>query len=302
MGDYVYDDDYSKLHSHFDKIDFPAGIEAPFPPLPDLAPRKKENPVVSNAHLEGSVSQLNRVDPWPSSSKKNTAVLGHSTYLFPNYVRAQTMQYNSRKLDSNNSLSNSYNTQVRNVTSNDHLKASVSQMNRVDPWLSYSKKNTAAPGHSMYLDPKFAPAQTMQSKLKPIGWNRYLSKNSNTQVDPWCFSSKKSTAIPGQYTYLDPNHVPAQTMHSNFTQTGSSAGMLPGTGGVYTMQGKLLGQYASVNRPSLVSSSHSGSSSSLAKLVDGDVRKRYESFVKFDTVVDYSDHYYANQNPVMQVS
>nr|KAJ0206408.1 hypothetical protein LSAT_V11C500275230 [Lactuca sativa] len=49
------------------------------------------------------------------------------------------------------------------------------------------------------------------------------------------------------------------------------------------------------------SSSVIGSSSSMAKVVDNeDVLKRYESFKKFDTVVDFSDHYYAAQNSGMK--
>ncbi|KAK1414311.1 hypothetical protein QVD17_30055 [Tagetes erecta] len=389
LDDYVSDDDYSKLQSHFDNIDIPSGIEASFPPLPELVPRKKENLatpcVASNAHLEASVSQLNRVDLRPSSSKKNKVVPGQCTYLAPKHAPAQTMHSNFSPICRSSYLSSNSNTQVGNATSNAKLKASVSQLNRVKPWLPSGKKITTVPGQSTYMDPNHVPAQTMHSKLTPVGSSSYLSNYSNTlvgnvtsnaqlkvsvsqpyRIDPWPSSSKKNTAVPGQSTYLAPKHVPAQTMHSNFTafgrmnylssisntQVGNAASnaklkasvsqlnrvkprlsssknstAVPGqstysdynqvpaqtmhsyftqTGSsnyLFNSQvgnGKLLGQDASVNDPNSVSSSCGEGSSSLAKLLDGDVRKRYESFKKFDTVLDHSDHHYANQKPAMQ--
>ncbi|KAI7747213.1 hypothetical protein M8C21_007938, partial [Ambrosia artemisiifolia] len=60
---------------------------------------------------------------------------------------------------------------------------------------------------------------------------------------------------------------------------------------------------ASVSHPNRVDPKRSSSvksSSREAKFVDDDVKKRYESFKKFDTVVDHSDHHYAQQNLDLQ--
>lgn len=59
--------------------------------------------------------------------------------------------------------------------------------------------------------------------------------------------------------------------------------------GVHSVYGKLFGQNAAANNSSTISSS----------LVNDDVLKRYESFKKFDTIEDFSDHLYAKKNSDM---
>ncbi|KAK1414310.1 hypothetical protein QVD17_30054 [Tagetes erecta] len=219
LDDYVYDDDYSKLQSHFDKIDFPAGIEASFPLLPDLGLMKKGN-LASNSQLGSSQGHLNMVDPWLSSVKKNKVVPGQ--------------------------------------------------------------------GQPTYFGPSHVPAQPMHSNFTPIGSGNYLPNNSDTQVGNGTSYLSKLAMNGGWHGSLMKNYM------------NSSAGMLPGTGGVYSMNGMLLSQDATVNGPSSLSSKPHESSSRSANLVDGDVRKRYESFKQFDTVVDCSDHYYVNQKEALK--
>lgn len=54
-----------------------------------------------------------------------------------------------------------------------------------------------------------------------------------------------------------------------------------------------------VNNHRPVSSRIVGSSSTTVRLDNDDVLKRYESFKKFDTVVDFTDYFYSKQNSDM---
>ncbi|KAI3803487.1 hypothetical protein L1987_31639 [Smallanthus sonchifolius] len=172
LDDYVFDDEYLALQSHFDNIDLPTGIEATFPWLSDLAQMKTTIPanqfVTSNAVLEASGSKPNRVDQSSTSS-----------------------------------------------------------------WHPSSEKNTAVHSHSTYFDLKKVPAQNMHPSYTQAGNSNHLSNNYNTQV--------------------------------------------------------------AVNSPNTLSSRLAGSSSSMAKPVNDEGMKKYQSFKKFDTVMDHSDHHYATK-------
>ncbi|KAI3712066.1 hypothetical protein L1987_70615 [Smallanthus sonchifolius] len=243
----------------------------------------KKNPAIpcatSNAKLDASVSRPNKVDPLSNSSStilKDRALHGNSTYFDPKHFPAQT---------------------VHSTFTQSHL----------------SNSSSTLAGKSTYFDSKHFPAQTVHSTFT----QSHLSNSSSTQA--------------GKSTYFDSKHFPAQSVHSTFTQSGSgngfhlsnssntqagngtpsfpwlamntayplgtnlSAGMLSGTGDIYSMNDTLSGQDTTVNGPSSKSLSSVKTKSSKAKILDGDVQKRYESFKNFDTVIDHSDHHYAKK-------
>ncbi|XP_071691937.1 probable ubiquitin-conjugating enzyme E2 26 isoform X2 [Rutidosis leptorrhynchoides] len=80
IDEYVFDNEYMALQSHFDDLDFPTGVEAPLPWFPDLM--KTSSHHLETSHLQVSAgqsqSQPNGVDPFftstslPSSNKVQT--------------------------------------------------------------------------------------------------------------------------------------------------------------------------------------------------------------------------------------
>ncbi|KAK9060451.1 hypothetical protein SSX86_021155 [Deinandra increscens subsp. villosa] len=276
LDDYVLDDDYWTLQSRFDSIGLPAGIEAPVSWLPDLAPMKKQNPaipfVTSNAHLEASPSQPNRVGPLPSpslfsSSKNNTTVYGHSSYFDPNHVPAQTVHSNYTQTGSGNYLSNSSNTLAGNGT------------------LSY---------------PQIAMSTTLAQNgilsYPQLPTNLPLAKNG---ISSYPQLAMNTTYLPGRDPLIS-SYPQLARKHIELNKAYTSAGMSSRIGGIYSMNDTLSGQDGSVNGPSSRGLTSIESSSSMVRLVDVDVQKRYESFKKFDTVADHLDHYYARQKSEMK--
>ncbi|XP_076911967.1 uncharacterized protein LOC143570117 [Bidens hawaiensis] len=200
LDDYVFDDDYGSLQSHFNNVGIPMGYEKPFPWLPELVPKKMDN---------------------------NPATL---------------LVTSSAKVK----------------------KASLSQPYKVDPTSTstvLSSSKSSAPIH------KHVSAQTMHSN--------YSSNSSNTQVGN------------------GPSSFPQLGLNTGYDQ-------LAMNNAVFSMNDLLLGSAGAVNGPSPVSASSVKNSSKIAKLVDDDVKKRYESFKKFDTVMHHSDHHYARKNSSMK--
>ncbi|KAL8223680.1 hypothetical protein R6Q57_019155 [Mikania cordata] len=174
------------------------------------------------------------------------------------------------------------------VTSNAQLDASASQL----------KKNTAVGGHSTYFDSKHVPAQTIHANLTQIGSSNYNTQDGNG-TSSYYPQLAMSTGYPQGIDMSIPKwHESIMKNHMGLNEGyNKSAGMLSGTGGIYSMNDK----DAYVNSPASTSLSKVKCSSGMSKLVDGDVKKRFESFKKFDTVKDHSDHYYnLNQNSAMK--
>ncbi|KAD2393922.1 hypothetical protein R6Q59_012950 [Mikania micrantha] len=172
------------------------------------------------------------------------------------------------------------------VTSNAQLEASASQL----------KKNTAVGGHSTYFDSKYVPAQTIHTNFTQNGSSNYNTQDGNgTSSYP---QLAMSTGYPqGIDMRISKLHESIMKNHMELNEGYKSAGMLSGTGGIYYMNDK----DAYVNSPASTSLSKVKCSSGMPKLVDGDVKKRFESFKKFDTVKDHSDHYYnLNQKSAMK--
>nr|XP_043626055.1 uncharacterized protein LOC122597536 [Erigeron canadensis] len=240
LDDYIFDDDYSALQAHFDDINFPTGIEASVPSLPDLLQMKKKIPVNAletfHAQLAASQSQHTAVNPsststWFPSSEQNPGGLGRSTYL-------------------NSMTPNNFN--VVQAQNNPYSYTGV--------------------GSRYY--PRVGNGASSFSTVYPLGLD--------TEISKWHNSVMK-------------NHLGLNDAFSD--------AMFPESGGI-SIDNMLAGQNTgnvptpiSTSKPNATSSSLVGSSSSMATLDKDDALKRYESFKKFDTVVDYSDHAYAIQKP-----
>ncbi|XP_024979927.1 probable ubiquitin-conjugating enzyme E2 26 [Cynara cardunculus var. scolymus] len=238
--DYVFEDDYLTLQSHFDNMDLPSGIEVPIPWLPDTVKMNKmafANPLVTS-HTPfdqfGSSARLSR------SKKKNSA--GRSGFSknvppieiphkiqhlnFPNYTYDQLGDMNAASTGSY--FSNISNPIVGSTTSSSF------------------------------------------SLLPPLG--------VETPISEWHKSMMKT--------------------HMELNDALSGGVILPeSTDSIYHMENMLVGPDA-VNSPR--SSSLVGSSSSMAKRDNEDVLKRYESFKKFDTVLDHSDHFFSKQRSAVK--
>lgn len=113
--------------------------------------------------------------------------------------------------------------------------------------------------------------------------------------------------MPSNYTYDQLGYVPNSYntpqigggISSSFFQPHMNTGYPLGVDtsfSMYPMGDMLMDQVVTGNNNPRGSSIR-GSSSTMGKSVNNeDVLKKYESFKKFDTVVDFSDHHYANQN------
>ncbi|KAJ0865578.1 putative ubiquitin-conjugating enzyme E2, ubiquitin-conjugating enzyme/RWD [Helianthus annuus] len=273
VDDYVFDDEYLALQAHFDDIGLPAGIEAPIPWLPDLVAMKKDKPAIP------FVSQPNSVDPMPTSafnsSSKSTTIHGQSPYFDPKPV---PMHSNFTQNGSGNYLSNNFSTQVGNGSSSfpDPLGMDYK-------WYESFEKNIAYPQLAMNTTDMLSGTGSMYS-MDDI--DMLLGQDASVNV-PSPISSSGLTKLKKSYEgfkkYDASVNGPSSVSSSRLAKLKKALKKID----------------ASVNDPSSISSSSVESSSSLAKFLDGDVKKRYESFKKFDTVVDHSDHHYIKKSSAM---
>ncbi|KAJ9537673.1 hypothetical protein OSB04_030406, partial [Centaurea solstitialis] len=205
-GDYVFEDDYLTLQSHFDNMDLPSGIEVQIPWLPDTA--KMEN--------RGSANQ--------------------------------------------------------SVTSHTPLNPSGSSTR-----LSRRRKNLAA-GRSSDGMPKTKIQHPMYDKFG--GMNMDATGSSFSNVTNGIVGNVNSSS----FSLLPPLGVetPVSGWHN---------------ADMYHMENMLAGPDAVISPRS---SSLVGSSSSMVRHHNEDVLKKYESFKKFDTVSDYSDHHFSSQRSAVK--
>lgn len=234
--DYVFEDDYLTLQSHFDNMDLPSGIEVPIPWLPDTVNLKKwasaNQLVTSHTQLDplGASASLSR-------SKKNSAVRRGSSKNVPSVQTPHKIQH-------------------QNMPPN-HIYDQLGGM------------NVARTGFAQIVS---SSSSSSFSLLPPLGvetpiseWHKSIMKKHMMELNDDTF--------PGVVFLPEP------------------------TDDVYHMENMLAGQDA-VNSPR--SSSLVGSSSSMARVDNEDVLKRYERFKKFDTVLDHSDHYYSTQRSAVK--
>ncbi|KVH93040.1 Ubiquitin-conjugating enzyme, E2 [Cynara cardunculus var. scolymus] len=227
--DYVFEDDYLTLQSHFDNMDLPSGIEVPIPWLPDTVKMNKmafANPLVTS-HTPfdqfGSSARLSR------SKKKNSA--GRS-------------------------------------------------------------------GFSKNVPPIEIPHKIQHLNFPNYTYDQLGDMNAASTVGSTTSSSFSLLPPLGVETPISEWHKSMMKTHMELNDALSGGVILPeSTDSIYHMENMLVGPDA-VNSPR--SSSLVGSSSSMAKRDNEDVLKRYESFKKFDTVLDHSDHFFSKQRSAVK--
>lgn len=158
------------------------------------------------------------------------------------------------------------------------------QMDSVGP--SHSSKSFVAENFFDLDDYAFEDDDSMDLALKLQ--SHFDSMDTPTRIEaqiPWFpdnFPMEKNSS----------KHVQASSSYSGLHANNSSKNL-----SFLKTPKKIQHQNENVPFNNPRSSSLTGSSSSMTKVVDNeDVIKRYESFKKFDTVVDFSDHYYATQS------
>lgn len=247
--DYVFEDDYLTLQSHFDNMDLPSGIEVPIPWLPDTVKMEKR------ASANQSVTPHTQLDPFGiSRSKKNSAVRGGSSKNVP-FVKKHSA--------------------VKNV-----------------PFVETPHKIQHQNLHANYTYDQLGG-------MHAAGSGSYSSNVSNPIVGNITSSSFSSLLPPlGLETPISEWHKSIMKKHMELNDILSGVVTLPESNDdIYSMENMLVGPDG-VNSPR--SSSLVGSSSSMARLDNEDVVKRYENFKKFDTVLDHSDHFFSKQRSAVK--
>ncbi|KAI3716259.1 hypothetical protein L6452_23476 [Arctium lappa] len=250
--DYVFEDDYLTLQSHFDNMDLPSGIEVPIPWLPHTVEMEKR------ASANPPVTSQTPLDPLGASfglarSKKNSAVWGSSSKNVPPVKK---------------------NSAVKHV-----------------PYVETPHKIQHQNFPSSYTYDQLGG-------MNAAGTGSYSANVSNAIVGNVTSSSFSLLPPLGLETPSSEWHKLIMKKHMELNDAFSGVVTLPESNdGIYHMENMLVGQDG-VNSPR--SSSLVGSSSSMARLDNDDVLKRYESFKKFDTVLDHSDHFFSKQRSAVK--
>lgn len=198
------------------------------------------------------------------------------------------------------------------VTSHAQFAESQSQPDFVDPfatsaWLPSSNNNPPYPFGSIYSNPmtqgshKKVPTHNMPPNHTKSGSGFYFSDYPTTLVDNG--SSSFSTAFSPGAGKPYSKWRSLKSIKQNLAELKDAMFPEPDYGEIYSMEDALVDQdfgNGPSPAPGPVGSNLVGSSSSLAKLDNGDILKKYESFKKFDTVVDFSDHFYSHQSSAVK--
>ncbi|KAJ0677557.1 putative ubiquitin-conjugating enzyme E2, ubiquitin-conjugating enzyme/RWD [Helianthus annuus] len=170
LDDYVFDDEYGTLQSHFNDKGLSTGI--PF--------------VTSNAQFEASVSQPNRVDPMPastvfSSSKKSTPVRGRSTYFTQisshkahNYLSNNSYTLNDMLLDQDATVNGSSSKRSRSVKSSSR-KAKPVDDDVKNKYESFKRFDSVA-DHSGHHYARQSSASAQASLFPPKNWAKKIQE------------------------------------------------------------------------------------------------------------------------------
>ncbi|KAM7498704.1 hypothetical protein LguiA_023118 [Lonicera macranthoides] len=300
--DFMYDDDYAILQSHFDNIDFPSGVEAPIPWLPGPAqcasmPATEPAQIRKTSSSSSSRSKID-VNPQPkvdssfgfltekfAPSKKNVAVLSDSTYSSLQTQSGDVNFPSGPKPFRSSSRSVSSHGKRKPVvsggtsSSSSHEQLGGMQLNLgpgIQPFCAsnYSnsrKKQLGSAG--AYSSPHFPTGTKNPPPPMPLKWENFLSMQKQSMMS--------APPYPG---LIHPNSVFSGGVAHDpwFNDLG---------------QNKSVTDVGNSTVPLV-------SSSSMEKYGDDEeILKKFQLFKKFDTVEDHSDHHYLrNGSSVKQPS
>lgn len=316
LDDYVYDDDYAILQSHFDNIDLPTGIEAPIPWLPGHA--QVDNKTAIGSGSPANLQKLLDNAGFPSGVGSSQSIWAPG----PGELRKRSTSSSS----SSSQIPLKPGSHVPKVDT-----SSFSVWSSAEP--NISKKMSALLSNSSYLSPQVeTDAMNAPAGMKPFkSWHQSSSSRS-----------KRKHSVSGGATYhsshdqLGGAKLPAATQpftfpHSTKKQVGNGSfysGFLPMEtvnphGGDASMS-KWQGYPSFMKKqPFMNASSHSGFYDPLddvhgfpeedpyapgvhntvarqKNVTDvpsvssskDDILAKFQLFKKFDTVEDHSDHHY----------
>jgi len=289
--DYMDVDEYALLQKHFDNVDIPPGIEAPFnwlPPGYDVAFKKTENSMFYPWHHVQSNAALSPMTPssQPSVSLDPTNSKASSVFDF---------DYSSNSSQSAPSKKKSVTSKHRGRTSN----ASVGVESSKSHWFSgpFHSKRKPSSTYLGLVDPLEA-AKLTGAKFKPgmmadgssvSSHSHFIGPNGSWHhpfgtdpVKPWWKNPQnaKSFAIHHKkiskniYYPFDP--LVAQTEHGFDNLVHDSAGD--------GFNGK------AVDGPIVTISDEARE----------EIMRKFRSFKQFDTVEDTSDHYFVRNSASMK--
>lgn len=292
--DIIYDD-YAILESHFDHMEIPPGVEAPFPWLPSSPRNDTKVPTVSTSTYPSSQLQSDGVSNYPGLNSS------HSSWL----LKPTQMK------DMSTSWSNSMTGSQMHV-GNQHMKGKLPSK-WMEPSLGQKTSSTSSSTANMSSQPSKGSLthksgnepwrSSGKSKRKPRASHAIYASNHNQFPSAPMYPCTVNGS--GSYSSLN--------MPSNALGVGNSMPVwqdLP-----LDMLEPSLGPAGFMNEsPFSVweqnSSNNVNGASSIGTSLPTRVEQRnvdeilhnFNHFKKFDTVEDYSDHYYSKNASAKQVS
>lgn len=284
----IFDDEYALLQSQFDGIDIPSGIEAPVPWFKHPSENKKKVDYVSSSSYpipkvqldsSGAGSSHSRGRNWNSPSSSSSAKQSYISRFSPFPAFPESSPYNN-KLDASITLSNFG---LKTSTGSSSLS---SKLPRYPPEFSSSEKKYNVSANNGLGSVKLLSRWDSYNKGSHPKYvqNKILGKDKLTLSSPGFNTSKVSHALKSmEMGYFSSYQPPPDQI---FKEAYDDFLLSPEEN---------LDINGAVN-PAQVSTAPSGSMSSTKDYGNlDDIMKKFQVTKQFDTVEDYSDHYYATK-------